>query len=180
MPACPVCGAESIPIVYGLPGLDLAAKEEAGEVVLGGCVPDGPEWACKGPVQHLWPVQHRPEVDSMVVANLLHEALGIGDDLGLAQIRGRHLPGDVMAALVTQTHAYALAHAEADTSDGWLVFREGILPWWREAGDLTDHDEGRIFHLRTDVVKQLTDQGLAYRRHPRSTPLYVRPWEVAA
>jgi hypothetical protein len=25
------------------------------------------------------------------------------------------------------------------------------------------------------VVKQLTDQGLAYRRHPQSTPLYVRP-----
>jgi hypothetical protein len=155
-----------------MPGLELIAEEGAGRVVLGGCdfTESDPTWACKGPAQHEWV----PEADSMSVRELLHEALRIGDDLGVTQIRGRHLPDDVMASLVKQTREYALAHAAADTCDGWLVFREGFLPWWRKAGNLTDHDEGRIFHLRTDVVKQLTDQGLAYCRHPRSTPLYVR------
>jgi hypothetical protein len=172
MPTCPECGAEGVPIVYGMPGSELIAEEEAGQVVLGGCVvgEENPTWACKGPDQHEWV----PEVASMQVADLLHEALRIGDDGGLTQIRGRHLPEGLMAALVKQTHEYALAHAAAGTPDGWLVYRDGIEPWWRKAGDLTNHDCARMFHLRTDVVKQLAEQGLADRRHPRSTLLYVR------
>jgi len=37
-----------VPIVYGLPGLDLFERAAAGEVVLGGClVDDGqPTWQC--------------------------------------------------------------------------------------------------------------------------------------
>jgi len=56
MPICPECGAEGVPIVYGMPGLDLFEDEEAGRVVLGGCIieEENPNWSCKGPIQHRW------------------------------------------------------------------------------------------------------------------------------
>ena len=47
---CPKCKSqEVIPIIYGLPGLDLAEKESNGEVKLGGClvIEGNPEWHCK-------------------------------------------------------------------------------------------------------------------------------------
>lgn len=47
---CPHCGArmQRVPIVYGLPGWELARAEQRGELVLGGCVIRGndPQWAC--------------------------------------------------------------------------------------------------------------------------------------
>jgi hypothetical protein len=48
--ACPRCGSRSIPIVYGLPGMELFEAADRGEVALGGCViEDGaPEWRCRG------------------------------------------------------------------------------------------------------------------------------------
>jgi hypothetical protein len=108
------------------------------------------------------------------VADLLREALREGDEQGRTQIRGQHLRDDVLADLAKQTHLHALKHAAEDSSDGWLIFREGIQPWWRAEAGLTQDECGRLFHLRTDVVKRLTEQGLASRRHPRSTSLYVR------
>jgi hypothetical protein len=71
MPAWPECGAEGVPIVYGMPGPELIAEREAGQVVLGGCEsgPDDPTWACKGPVQHEW----APEAGSMQDATALEE-----------------------------------------------------------------------------------------------------------
>ena len=108
------------------------------------------------------------------VADLLHRALQIGDEGGRVQIRLQHLPDDVGADLVKQTHAYALAHVAGDSPDGWLIFREGIEPWWCDAACLSKAEFRRLFRLRTDVVKRLTDQGLASRQHPRSTLLYVR------
>ena len=109
------------------------------------------------------------------LADLLHEVLHIGDVNGVTQIRRRHLPESVMAELVKQTYEHALADAVGDAADGWLTFHGGIEPWWRETGNLTKDEFSRLFHLRTDVVEQLTMHGLAYRRHPRSTLLYVRP-----
>ena len=43
LPVCPRCGSRQVvPIVYGLPGKQLAADADAGRVVLGGCrVSDG-------------------------------------------------------------------------------------------------------------------------------------------
>ena len=108
------------------------------------------------------------------VENLLREVLRIGDERGVTQIRARHLPDAVMADLMQQTHAYALAHAAKADLHGWLIFREGIEPWWREEGGLTKGEFSRVYLLRTDVVKRLTTQGLASRHHPRSTLLYVR------
>lgn len=46
---CPACQERSVrPIVYGLPGFELAAAEERGAVVLGGCIVNeaNPKWAC--------------------------------------------------------------------------------------------------------------------------------------
>lgn len=49
-PACPACGSEAvIPIIYGMPGMELARAKERGEIALGGCVvsPDMPHWKCR-------------------------------------------------------------------------------------------------------------------------------------
>lgn len=46
---CPVCGsARVLKIVYGLPGRELAAAAQRGEVALGGCcISDhDPSWCC--------------------------------------------------------------------------------------------------------------------------------------
>ena len=50
-PKCPSCGSSKVvPIVYGMPGSELAEAYERGEVELGGCVitGDDPQWRCKG------------------------------------------------------------------------------------------------------------------------------------
>jgi hypothetical protein len=108
------------------------------------------------------------------VADLLRGVLREGDEQGRTQIRSRHLRDDVPADLVKQTHQYALEHATRGSSDGSLIFRDGIAPWWREVADLTDDEFRRLYMLRSDVVKRLTEQRLACRRDPRSTLLYVR------
>lgn len=46
---CPSCKSDEVlPIVYGKPGKEFADLWERGKVVLGGCVPRGAEWYCKG------------------------------------------------------------------------------------------------------------------------------------
>ena len=107
------------------------------------------------------------------IADLLREALRHGDEQGRTQILGKHLPEHLFADLAAQTHRYALEHAE-DTGEGWLTFKEGISGWWTRAGDLANGEFNRLYMLRADVVKRLTEQGLAYRPNPRSTLLHVR------
>jgi len=87
---------------------------------------------------------------------------------------GQHLPDDLVDDLAKQTHQHALEYAAEDSSDGRLIFRGGIGPWWCEAAGLTDDEFRRLYKLLTDVVKRLTEQGLAYRPYPQSTWLYVR------
>lgn len=55
-PTCPICGSPGIPIVYGMPGPDLAEAAGEGRVVLGGCVagPMMPNWECTGRGRHTW------------------------------------------------------------------------------------------------------------------------------
>ncbi len=51
---CPICGGKVVPIVYGMPTVELEEKADRGEVVLGGCClavdENGrsidPKWAC--------------------------------------------------------------------------------------------------------------------------------------
>jgi hypothetical protein len=47
-PRCPSCRAlDVIPIVYGLPALELLEAEERGEVVVGGALPFAEQWHCR-------------------------------------------------------------------------------------------------------------------------------------
>ena len=47
-PACPKCGSEQVlPIAYGLPGPEMWEMANRGEIVLGGCVVDSPQWSCQ-------------------------------------------------------------------------------------------------------------------------------------
>jgi hypothetical protein len=48
-PTCPRCHSdEVVPIVYGMPGLELIEESRAGRVALAGYVvfPEAPEWRC--------------------------------------------------------------------------------------------------------------------------------------
>ena len=38
MPACPRCGSESVPIVYGMPGFEDFEAADRGGLALGGCI----------------------------------------------------------------------------------------------------------------------------------------------
>lgn len=107
------------------------------------------------------------------IADVLREVLRHGDEQGRAQVRARHLPERLLDDLARQTHLYAIEHA-GDAGEGWLVFGEGIEGWWTRAGNLADGQFKRLYMLRADVVKRLTEQGLACRPNPRSTLLYVR------
>jgi hypothetical protein len=107
------------------------------------------------------------------VADLLRRALQIGDEQRRVTIRRWHLPENLVSELASRTHEHAVAHADS-ADNGWLTFRDGIERFWSEEANLTKGEFGRLFHLRTDVVKQLTDWGVAYRSNPRSTVLYVR------
>ena len=113
------------------------------------------------------------------IADLLREALRHGDEQGRTQIRGKHLPEHLFTELAEQTHRYALEHGE-DAGEGWLSFKDGISGWWTRAGDLAPGEFNRLYMLRADVVKLLTEQGLAYRPNPRSTRLHVRHGLVTA
>lgn len=49
-PRCPTCDGELVPLVWGMPDLELFEAAERGEAAIGGCiVPDGPwpQWHCK-------------------------------------------------------------------------------------------------------------------------------------
>ncbi|MFT7479861.1 MAG: hypothetical protein ACI80N_003168 [Gammaproteobacteria bacterium] len=54
--SCPACGSrKTIPIVYGMPGMELIKQVERGQVVLGGCLvgPDQPDRRCRE-CEHSW------------------------------------------------------------------------------------------------------------------------------
>ncbi len=55
-PACPMCGSRNVlPIVYGLPGPELAEESMKGRVALGGCMvwPESPDRRCAA-CRHSW------------------------------------------------------------------------------------------------------------------------------
>jgi hypothetical protein len=109
------------------------------------------------------------------VADVLSRALRTADQDGRVTVRLRHLPADDASDLVGLTHTYALAHATLDSADGWLIFTDGIRRWWSEEANVPVAEVyRRLRPLRADVVKRLTDEGLAYRPSRWSTKLYVR------
>ncbi len=52
---CPRCGTPGIPIIWGLPGADLAEAARRGEVILGGCLVTGDDADHECPAcRHQW------------------------------------------------------------------------------------------------------------------------------
>jgi hypothetical protein len=107
------------------------------------------------------------------VADLLHEVLRIGDESGVTYVRSAHVPEGTFAQLAYLTHDHAFTVGREGSSAGERIYDGGILPWWRDEGDLSEQQAARLFHLRSDVVVWLEEQGLASRSDPRSTPLHV-------
>lgn len=57
-PVCSACGADGVPLMFGLPVPEARAAAEAGDLALGGCVvvDERPTWRC--PRGHEW---HDPD-----------------------------------------------------------------------------------------------------------------------
>jgi hypothetical protein len=110
------------------------------------------------------------------VAELLREALRLGDKRGVRFVRAPHVGEELLSDLASATYEHALAEAEdRGASDGWLTFAGGILPWWQEQGGLTDEESRRLHRFRSDIVDWLEERGMALREDPRATPLLVQP-----
>jgi hypothetical protein len=73
---CPTCGAEAIPVLYGLPTYDAQVAAGDGRIKLGGCVlmDDGTDvqWQCTADEGHQW-TSGRPDDPNWVHA--LEEAM---------------------------------------------------------------------------------------------------------
>ena len=62
---CPTCGSDRIVrIVYGMPPQELAAAEDRGELILGGCMTSSgaPRWGCSA---CRWQPDPEPEPDPL-------------------------------------------------------------------------------------------------------------------
>jgi hypothetical protein len=53
---CPFCGADGVPVVYGLPTHDAIVAAEDGKIRLGGCVvmDSDVKWQCTAHEAHEW------------------------------------------------------------------------------------------------------------------------------
>jgi hypothetical protein len=108
------------------------------------------------------------------MADLLREVLRMGDESGVIYVRRAHVPEGTFAQMAYLTHDHALAVGREGRSAGERIYG-GIQSWWRAEGGLSKQEADRLFHLRSDVVAWLEEQGLASRSGPRSTPLHVWP-----
>jgi hypothetical protein len=114
------------------------------------------------------------------MADLLSEVLRMGDESGVRYVRSWHVPEETFAKLAYLTHEHALTVGREGSSVGERIW-DGIQPWWRDEGDLSEQEADRLYKLRGDVVVWLAEQGLASpRSHPRSNPLHVWPRSGAA
>jgi hypothetical protein len=114
------------------------------------------------------------------MADLLSEVLRMGDESGVRYVRRRHVPEETFATLAYLTHDHALTVGREGSSAGERIY-DGIQPWWRGEGGLSEQEAARLFKLRSDVVVWLAEQKLASpRSHPRSNPLHVWPRSGAA
>jgi hypothetical protein len=115
-----------------------------------------------------------------MMADLLREVLRMGDESGVTYVRSKHVPEETLAQLAYLTHDHAVAAGRQESSAGDRIYDGGIQPWWRDEGNLSEEEAARLFHLRSDVVAWLEEQGLASRPDPRSTLLHVWPRSDAA
>lgn len=110
-----------------------------------------------------------------MMADLLREVLRMGDESQVTYVRSTHIPEETLAQLAYLTHDHAVAAGREGSSAGERIYNGGIQPWWRDEGGLSEEETARLFHLRSDVVAWLEEQGLASRPDPRSTLLHVWP-----
>ena len=104
----------------------------------------------------------------------------MGDESGVSYVRRAHIPEETFAILAYLTHDHALTVGREGSTAGERIYDGGIQSWWRNEGGLSEQEAARLFHLRSDVVAWLAEQGLASRSDPRSTPLHVWPRSGAA
>ena len=142
---CPQCGLEdSVPLIWGLPGIDLMQLAERGLVSLGGCmVPgDDPAWHCRACGLD-WGRPGDPTADEQALADLL----GVGWT-------------DVLRAL---GGGWRRESAPGEDGVEWFVSGEpaqvavGVHgPWFQLVRPLTRWGESRLDLQPADVMDTAT------------------------
>ena len=77
--------------------------------------------------------------------------------------------------LLALLHAY-LWDTAAPHDDPWHRSPGNIMTLWAELLEIDKPTREKLILLRTELVKELTTRGLAYRKHPRSVPVLVREY----
>lgn len=80
--------------------------------------------------------------------------------------------------LLSLLHAYRW-DTSAPHDDEWHRSPGNIMTLWAELLEIDERTRVRLILLRTELVKELTARGLAYRTHPRSVPVLVREYTGA-
>lgn len=108
------------------------------------------------------------------LGTLVHRALAAADEQADYWVHRRHLsPGDFdELSEITRCHAWSGGEDDLDRP-GWRVLQGGVLPWWQDQAAVDDATRRRLRYLRTDALRHLAEQDLAWKPYPRSTALWV-------
>ena len=145
---CPGCGADRVvERVYGLPGPELWAASEVGDVSLGGCVIglDDPPLGCAECEAGVWPdgrfrrLQSGPAVQSMTVRDsdgpVRSRLVASVDPFGDLVVSGENTGDDVAALLGEQTVRFRLSVERPFVETVATALIEELMP---DLGDALD------------------------------------------
>lgn len=107
---------------------------------------------------------------------LLLVGLRRADEQGRARVPLKLFSRDEQDELLTLLHAY-LWDTAAPYNEEWHRSPGNIMTLWAELLEIGKETRERLILLRTELVKGLTAQGVAYRTHPRSVPVLVREYD---
>lgn len=113
------------------------------------------------------------------LAELLTRGLTRAHDEGRARVPLALFSSGEQDELLTLLHAY-LWDTAAPHDGQWHRSPGNIMTLWAELLQIGEETRRKLILLRTELVKELTARDLAYRTHPRSVPLLVRPYTGAA
>ncbi|MEU4607428.1 DUF3883 domain-containing protein [Kribbella sp. NPDC023972] len=117
-----------------------------------------------------------PAHDSNIrLAALLRTGLARADAEGRARVPLKLFSPAEQDELQALLHAY-LWDTAAPHADDWHRSPGNIMTLWAELLEIGSSARHQLIPLRTELVKALTDRGLAYRTHPRSVPVLVREY----
>lgn len=159
---CPGCGSDRVvERVYGLPGPELWAASEAGDVSLGGCLVglDDPPLGCSGCGAGVWPdgrfrrSASDPSVQSVTLCESggpVHSRLEASvDPFGELVISGENSGKDVAALLGEQTVRFTLSVERPFVENVGSALIEELVPDLGEALDWMDrHQVAYTLHRR--------------------------------